>query len=116
MGELGGIIERAKVENILSFLKYGTGSFTENEEKNERKIEQSFDIFMMELKEILPGIDEQDEELFAIAARLASVHDDVYFSLGVVAGFQLYKNLEREYETSHSSDLQELLERAITLA
>ena len=68
-----------------------------------KKFEKSYDEIFYRLEHLYSEADRKDDKLFDIVADFAMLHDDIYFEAGVLVGFQLFKNLEQEYQ-KHGED------------
>ena len=109
MSELKGLFEKIKIENLMAFLIYGTDSGGEMVDNYDRKIEESYDDILLELERKYPELDRNDDELLNIITDFAAIHDYVYFESGVMAGFQLYKNMDQVYKKHSDGDMESIL-------
>ena len=103
MSELKELLEKVKLENIMAFMIYGADSRRDAFENYEKEIEKSYDEIFYRLEHLYSEADRKDDKLFDIVADFAMLHDDIYFEAGVLVGFQLFKNLEQEYQ-KHGED------------
>lgn len=110
MCQLTEMLRRAKVDELISYLIYDTGANSEMAENYEQMINDSFIHFFEKLESLFPEVDREEDEVFSIVADLVTVHDDIYFSSGLLVGFQLYKNMEQSFENSKEFDMKDLLE------
>lgn len=109
MSELKGLFEKIKIENLMTFLICGSDSQGEMVDNYDKKIEESYDKMLSELENRYPGLDRNDDGLISLITDFAAVHDYVYFESGMLAGFQLYKNMEDGYKKHSNGDLQNIL-------
>ena len=103
MSELKELLEKVKLENIMAFMIYGADSRRDAFENYEKEIEKSYDEIFYRLEHLYSEADRKDDKLFDVVADFAMLHDDIYFEAGVLVGFQLFKNLEQEYQ-KHGED------------
>lgn len=110
--KLTEMLQRTELENLVSYLIYDASANEELINNCEDRIKQSFRTFFDELKRLHPDTDKEDDDLYGIVADLVSVHDDTFFTAGVLVGFQLYKNMEQGYEFCKDGDIRDVLQKA----
>lgn len=98
MSELTELLEKVKLENLMGFMIYGDDFQREIFENYEQEIDKSYDEIFCKLEKLYSEVNQKDNELFNIIMDFSSLHDDIYFEAGVLIGFQLFKNLEQEYQ------------------
>lgn len=54
-------------------------------------------------------VNRQNEKLFDVVSNFANVHKDIYFEMGLLIGFQLYKGMEQRYKTYAENDVYNIL-------
>lgn len=89
-------MRRISTNNISAFLLYGEIPTEESETtlSYEKKIESSHVDFCFALKSLFPSIDIENEEMNAAIFDLTNRHSEIFMEIGIVTGFNLYKNLE----------------------
>lgn len=75
----------------------------------DRKMEQSYDTFFIDLERLYPKADRTNNALFDAVVRFACIHDDTYFETGVLTGFRLYKEMDIGYKSHAKMDLLHIL-------
>lgn len=103
MSELTELVEKVKLENLMGFMIYGGDSAREIFENYEQEIDKSYDEIFSRLEKLYSEVNRKDDGLFEIIMDFSALHDDIYFEAGVLIGFQLFKNLEQEYQ-KHGKD------------
>lgn len=98
MKTIKGIIERSKLESIVAYLMDLSELNGQRMNDYDNTIEKSFIEFYNKLEQMLPGADRKNDKLFETVATLAAIHDDIFLEVGILVGFNLYKNLELSYE------------------
>lgn len=99
MYDLKEMLKRAEWKNIISYLICGRDSDMEIEDVKDmnKKIEDSYEIIFERLEEMYSGANRHDDNLYKTVTEFAMVHDNIFFETGVLAGIQLYRDIDREY-------------------
>lgn len=95
MNEFQEILNRAKLENLTSYLTCGTASDEEFIADKEAALQKAYSKLFSSLESMFPGASRHDNQLFHIILDFAVMQETIYFETGVLAGFQLYQNLNR---------------------
>ena len=98
VGEFDGYRERAKLDNLLRHLLWNDDPRDAAIDDFEKMLEDSFETFYGRLAEISPKLRREHDRLFEAVTDFAGVQDSVYFKLGVLTGFRLYRDLDAAYE------------------
>lgn len=98
MRELAGFYERAKLDNLLRHLLWNDDPRDAAIDDFEKMLEDSFETFYGRLAEISPKLRRDDDRLFGAMTDFTAVQNSVYFKLGVLTGFRLYRDLDMAYE------------------
>lgn len=96
--ELKGMLKKVKLEQIIAYVLYDTDADNKNEETYEKKVENSYNTFFECIEKIYPSMDRNESKLWDAVTDFATIHDEVYFEIGTIIGFQFYKNLERGFK------------------
>lgn len=98
MREFEGFRERTKLDNLLRHLLWEDDPCDEAIDDFEKLVEDSFEVLYDRLEDISPKLRREDDRLFEAVTDFAGVQDSVYFKLGVLTGFRLYRDLDAAYE------------------
>lgn len=109
MSKLTELLEKVKLENLMGFIIYGGDSVREIFENYEQEIEKSYDEIFSRLEKLYSEVSRKDDGLFDIIMDCLLLHDDIYFEAGVLIGFQLFKNLEQEYQKHREDSILNVL-------
>lgn len=77
----------------------------------DHKVKQSFDIFYTELERLYPSICFESDDFFNVVVDFARIHDDSYLKIGLLVGFQIYKEFDNNFKNIEIKDIIALLER-----
>lgn len=103
------VMERVDVGSLVPYLLFGVEPFEKLTDKYSEKLDTSLNEFFDNLKELLPDIDKEDEDLGNVACQLALEYGEVHFQLGIIIGFQLYKKFEQGYDKLKTPDVEKIL-------
>lgn len=95
--EFKKMLKRVNLDEIIAYVLCESGTEGKQAERYDKQVDNSFDTFFERIEELYPIADRNDNKLFDIISDFAVLHDKVYFEMGIVIGFQLYKNLEQGY-------------------
>lgn len=98
VGEFDGYRERAKLDNLLRHLLWEDDPCDESIDDFEKLVEDSFEVLYDRLEDISPELRRDDDRLFGAMTDFTAVQNSVYFKLGVLTGFRLYRDLDAAYE------------------
>lgn len=116
MKEITDILLRSRFGNLIDYLVSempDTPEEDENYEKEEldHKVRQSFDTFYTELERLYPSVCFESDDFFNAVVDFARIHDDVYLKIGLLVGFQIYKELETNFKNIKTKDIISFLEK-----
>lgn len=98
VGEFEGFRERTKLDNLLRHLLWEDDPCDESIDDFEKLVEDSFEVLYDRLEDISPELRRDDDRLFGAMTDFTAVQNSVYFKLGVLTGFRLYRDLDAAYE------------------
>ena len=91
------IQNRTSLNNLVSYLMTGTDTDEEMTGSRDELLDNAYDRLFSQLEHMYAGANRDDSKLFDAVIDFAIVHQDVYFEAGILAGFQLYKQLNSGY-------------------
>lgn len=100
MGEIKNILQRTKLRNIVSYIMNDTMIICEDDqieeqcENLEQELKTSYETLYSELEKLYPGINRDDDKLFDAVVEFAHCHDTIYFTIGMIIGRNMYKEME----------------------
>lgn len=94
MGEFRDILSRSTTENVLLYLLYNSAANKKILDINEDELEEAYDMVFEKLEKVFPAISRDHNEIFDAIVDFAMIHDEIYFEMGLLTGFNLYRNLE----------------------
>lgn len=95
MSEFQEILNRAKLENLTTYLLCGASSDEEFIADKDTLLQNAYADLFTSLEAMFPGADRRDNRLFDVILNFAVAQETIYFETGVLAGFRLYKNLNQ---------------------
>lgn len=111
MSEFSEMLERVNLDDMIAYLIWGTDSKIEHIGTYEGKIKESYDKIFIALEEMFPAANRQDDGLYGAMLDFSITHSEVYLEMGLILGFQLYKNLEQKYQSSELTGLQSTINK-----
>lgn len=108
-------IKKIHIENLMSYLFYGTESLEHILQEEEKRLDSSY----LEIHSALDqfyGKDTKEEEISGAwpeeaVKNFASVHDDIYFEIGLFTGAEMSRRLLEEYQ-SGKEGMERLLKKS----
>lgn len=94
-----GIMERAGTDSMVAYLAYGDEEGIRRSKKDlyQKQVDDAFEHMFDRLDRELKASCRDNQEICSALSDFSSVCQDAYFKAGMVAGFQLCKNLDMEY-------------------
>lgn len=92
--EFRKMLKKVKLDDIIAYLLYETEAEEKRAETYEKKVEGSYNDIFDCIEGLYPSANRNDDKLWDAVLDFATLHDDVYFEMGIIIGFQLYKNME----------------------
>jgi len=92
MGYLNETLKRASVQSVREYLLYGVDGEEHTTKSYEVRLKKAYG----EWRDIVKKYDEdgEDSELYRIINKVIVEHEHVYMEMGLLAGFQLAKEIE----------------------
>lgn len=95
MGIYNDVMGRVNADNLTAHLLYDASQAEEKKETSvEERVGQAYETLFKQLKEVIPSADPDNDELMDIIVNFARTFEEVYFEVGLAAGFGLYKNMQ----------------------
>ncbi len=116
MTEFTKILDRIDISRIAAYFLYGSESTSSITDSYEERISASYKEVYAKLETLFPTADKTDPALQDAISDLALAHSDVYLQVGVLIGFQLYKVLEKEYNSPKAAGIDKVIKNYITSA
>lgn len=93
------IMERAGVDSMMAYLADGDETGIQCREKDvyQKQVDAAFEHMFDSLDQELKNSCRDNQEICSAVSDFSSVCQDAYFKAGLIAGFQLCKNLDMEY-------------------
>lgn len=111
MSEFTDMLERVKLDDMIAYLIFGTESKVENSGTYEERIKVSYDKIFIALKEMFPSANRRNDDLYGAVMDFSITHSEVYLEMGLIIGFQLYKNLDQQYQSFELTGLQSIINK-----
>lgn len=109
MPEISDALKRGTYKSVLAHISNAIEDDQEKTKSFDEAIEASYHTFFQELKQLHPCIDTTDNNLYDIISKFACTYDDIYFETGALVGFQLYQELQEQYQLHAKHDFIALL-------
>lgn len=77
---------------------YGTDSDIERSETYDKRFKNAFDKIFETLESMFPSVSRHDDTLWGAVMDFSITHNEVYLEMGLIIGFQIYKNLEHGFK------------------
>ncbi len=111
MSEFTDMLERVKLDDIIAYLIWGTESKVEHSGTYEERIKVAYDKIFIALKDLFPSADRRNDDLYGAVMDFSITHNEVYLEMGLIIGFQLYKNMEQKYQSLELTGLQSIINK-----
>lgn len=111
MSEFSDLIERVKFDNLIGYLLYGTNTENQHDGTYEDRIRESFDNIFATLEKLFPSVSRKNDDLYGAILDFSIIHSEVYLEMGLIAGLQLYKNLEKQCSSVELVGLQSIINK-----
>ena len=108
-------IKKLHIENLMSYLFYGTKSLEHILQEEEKRLDSSYFEIHSALDRFY-GKEGKEEEISVAwpeeaVKKFASVHDDIYFEIGFFAGAEMFRRLQEGYQ-SEKEGMEHLLKKS----
>lgn len=114
MSEFSDMLERVKIDEVIAFLMYGTDSIIEHSGTYEERIKNAYDDIFNKLEKMFPSANRNDDELHGAVLDFSIVHNEVYLEMGVIIGFQMYKNMEQGYMDFEVNGMDKIIKQNLS--
>lgn len=111
MSAFSDLQERVSLNNLVAYLMYGPEAEIENSGTYEERIKQSYDKIFADLGELFPSASRQNDDLCNAVLDFSITHNEVYFEMGLLIGFQLYKMLDDKHHNIDLTSLQSIIKK-----
>lgn len=111
MSEFSNMLERVKIDEVITFLMYGADSIIERSGTYEERIGKAYDDIFGALEKMFPSANRHNDDLYGAVLDFSIVHNEVYLEMGVIIGFQMYKNMEQGYLDFEVKGMEEIIKR-----
>lgn len=108
-------IKKLHIENLMTYLFYGTKSLEHILQEEEKRLDSSYFEIHSALDRFY-GKEGKEEEISVAwpeeaVKNFASVHDDIYFEIGFFAGAEMFRHLQEGYQ-SEKEGMERLLKKS----
>ena len=111
MSEFTDMLERVKLDDMIAYLILGTESKAKNSGTYEERIKVSYDKIFAALQVMFPTANRRNDDLYGVVMDFSITHSEVYLEMGLIIGFQLYKNLEQKDKSLELIGLQSIINK-----
>ncbi len=98
MGIYQEVMRRVNTGSLASYLLYEEDQSTEQDKNLERRVAKAYETLLSQLKERFPEVDPDDDDLMDIIINFSRVFEEAYFEMGLTAGFQMYRNMDKRIQ------------------
>lgn len=95
--EFKRMFKKIKFDEIIAYLLYEGEADDKRSETYEKRVNNSYDEFFSGIKKLFPSASRGNDDLWNVLLDFSTTHDEVYFEMGIIIGFQIYKNLDEGY-------------------
>lgn len=114
MSEFSDMLERVKIDEVIAYLMYGVDSIAEHSETYEERIKNAYDEFFCKLESLYPSANRHNDDLYGAVLDFSIVHNEVYLEMGIIVGFQMYKNMEQGYMDFKVNGMEKIIKRNLS--
>lgn len=93
--EFNKLLKKVNFDDIIAYLLYDTEAEDKRGETYAKRVDNSFNEFFSGIEALYPSASRDNDDLWDIILKFTTLHDEVYFEMGVIIGLQIYKNLEK---------------------
>lgn len=113
MSELDNMLEKVKIDEIIAYLMYGTDSEIERSETYDKRLKNAFDKIFETLESMFPSVNRHDDTLWGAVMDFSITHNEVYLEMGLIIGFQIYKNMEHGFKDFKTNDINATIKKIL---
>lgn len=111
--EFNTIWDRIKLDSVIGYLIYGSETEPQKNGEYQSRIVNAYDEIFDVLEHIMPSVSRQDEDLFNAVMDFSIVHNEVYLEMGLLMGFQLYKEIEESRQKLDMGNMKTVLKKIL---
>lgn len=109
MNEFTDVLKRTDLNSIASFLLYGIDDMDEITDSYSEKMNAAYEDYYASMKKVFPDAAIDEEDMNNIVAGFSGIESDVYFKVGLLIGFQIYKFFNEGYDKSKAGELNKII-------
>ena len=109
MNEFTDVLKRTDLNSIASFLLYGIDVMDEITDSYSEKMNAAYEDYYASMKKAFPDAAIDEEDMNNIVAGFSGIESDVYFKVGLLIGFQIYKFFDEGYDKSKVGELNKII-------
>lgn len=114
MNQFVNVLKRVDLNSITSFLLYGIENTDEITGSYSEKMNAAFQDYYKSMREAFPDAVIDEDDMNNIVAGFSKVECDVYFKIGLLTGFQIYKCFDEGYDKSKAGGLDKIISDFVT--
>jgi hypothetical protein len=111
MSEFTDMLVRINVDNLLSYLIFGSDSKIKHLGTYEERIQESYNKIFATFEEMFPSVNRQNNDLYGAVMDFSITHNEVYLEMGLIIGFQLFKNMEQKNQNIDLAGMQAIINK-----
>ncbi len=109
MNEFTDVLKRTDLNSIASFLLYGIDDMDEITDSYSEKMNAAYEDYYASMKKVFPDAAIDEEDMNNIVAGFSGIESEVYFKVGLLIGFQIYKFFDEGYDKSKAGELNKII-------
>ncbi len=109
MNEFTNALKRTDLNSIASFLLYGIDDMDEITDSYSERMNAAYEDYYKSMREAFPDAAIDEDDMNNIVAGFSGVESDVYFKVGLLIGFQIYKFFNEGYDKSKAGELNKII-------
>lgn len=109
MNEFTDVLKRTDLNSIASFLLYGIDDMDEITDSYSEKMNAAYEDYYASMKKVFPDAAIDEEDMNNIVAGFSGIESEVYFKVGLLIGFQIYKFFDGGYDKSKAGELNKII-------
>ena len=114
MSEFSDMLERIKIDDMIAYLMYGTESEIERSGTYEERVKNAYEEIFDKLEKMFPSASRHNDNLYNAILDFSIVHNEVYLEMGIIVGFQLYKNMEQGYMDFKVNGMEKIIKKNLS--
>lgn len=118
MGELRELTERAGIENLMEYIRYGaeTGRIPikdDGKDAYQKRIDAAFEDLFDGLKQVFPSASRNNDTLYSAVLDFSIAHQETYTAMGFLAGLRFCSDLRKACCSVDDSKIQSAIKKAV---